>query len=337
MTAVARSASSRAAGAAAAAAAAGQTAARLLGWTVASSSEGETSAGDSNTLSAGTDSAAAPAPAGSLATTVEQAAPLPLSPGAASCAPARATAGAAVLAPRPALAVVPSSPSIFAPPPPLAAPVAATSSARHDGSAQVDVLGELLSSTLTIDHRIPLSASFASVAARKAFDSLMDVDPSSSPGTDEMLSDALALKIGCLTLDDASGQEESDGRYADKVKAESALARAIGTIKREQSEALRARSMDVDDDEADPMEVQGDVGPEVVVTDRMDVDGEEEAKRRRKEMRALLNEGRGRRSRSRRSAVLAKTMGGGEVSPSSRDHCAFSLRKLWKEGKLLTL
>lgn len=193
-------------------------------------------------------------------------------------------------------------------------------------SAHANILSELFSATLTIDHNTPSQATSAGIEARKAFDALMDVDLPLKIDTDEMLSNALALKMGFLNLGDDGGQKDDDGRCPETIGAEAALARAIGAMKRD--EANRARVMDVQEEIViDWMDVE----EEVAAIDKMEVDGEEDAKLQQ-EMRALLNEGRARRARARLSAVLSKTRGGGKAS---WDHS--ELRKKWKGGKLSSL
>lgn len=209
------------------------------------------------------------------------------------------------------------------------------------------VITDLLAATLTVGHHTPLSVTFASYASNKVLGSLMDVDPALETDTAEMLSEALGLKLGCsLTISDDAGEDgddDGDDRRTEKVGADAAFARAITEIKKEQSAALRAREMNADEEEADWMEVEDlvavkvdamDVDKEIAEADKMEVEGEEEARRRQAEMRALLNEGRGSRSRRRCSAALAKTRGS---SLPSRDRFNLSLRKKWKAGKLLTL
>lgn len=78
----------------------------------------------------------------------------------------------------------------------------------------------------------------------------MDVDSSSEPtDIDDLLSNALALKVGaCLTLNDDA--EEEDERCTEKISADSEPTRAVTAMKRKMSEeAWRANQMEVDVDE----------------------------------------------------------------------------------------
>eukprot|EP00903_Cladosiphon_okamuranus_P018117 g16672.t1 len=167
---------------------------------------------------------------------------------------------------------------------PGAAAEVPASSEHHGGSAHVEVVSELLSSTLTVGDHTPLSAAFALIRSRSRLDAPMDVDSSFPSDAAEMLSTALALKLGFLMPDDDGGDDDDDRRTM-SVGVDSAFVRAMDLMTREQSEAIMARYMEVEEEESHLMDVEDeikidrvDVEPEAI--DKMEVEGEEEARRR---------------------------------------------------------
>eukprot|EP00752_Nemacystus_decipiens_P017223 g15429.t2 len=131
--------------------------------------------------------------------------------------------------------------------------VSASSASSEIGSAHVDVLADMLSSTLKIEHTTSPQVTAASDASRKAFDNLMEVDTNADTDATAMMAQALALKMAGLSLKGVGGNKGDHTPSTEEVSAESAFVRAMRAAKEEQSRERLAKMM-----QADPMDIEPD-------------------------------------------------------------------------------
>eukprot|EP00752_Nemacystus_decipiens_P014940 g13299.t1 len=129
--------------------------------------------------------------------------------------------------------------------------VSASSASSEIGSAHVDVLADMLSSTLKIEHTTSPQVTAASDASRKAFDNLMEVDTNADTDATAMMAQALALKMTGLSLKGVGGSKGDNTPSTEEVSAESAFVRAMRAVKEEQSRERLANMM-----QADPMYIE---------------------------------------------------------------------------------
>eukprot|EP00752_Nemacystus_decipiens_P014928 g13289.t1 len=131
--------------------------------------------------------------------------------------------------------------------------VSASSASSEIGSAHVDVLADMLSSTLKIENTTSPQVTAASDASRKAFDNLMEVDTNADTDATAMMAQALALKMAGLSLKGVGGSKGDHTPSTEEVSAESAFVRAMRAAKEEQSRERLANMM-----QADPMDIEPD-------------------------------------------------------------------------------